>query len=151
MIVSTACSPSNQVIADIDIAISAAEVAAPFVTSNPLILAYVNQAGSALQLITAELATTDTAAQKSSKVLADLASIVLPDISGLPLNVQGLVKAINAALQVILHDFSTPTANSIVAHSKNVGVNKVNKADLQKLANLQARARILVQSTAPSK
>jgi hypothetical protein len=110
-----ACSTS-QIILDIEIASTAIEIGAPVVAafSGPgaaLVLAYMNSAASGLNcVLMAAQAPMATTATISAAVASCLAASVVPNIPGLPANVQGIITAVANAIKHLIEAYGPKLA-----------------------------------------
>lgn len=125
---STACSFTKSAVNDVTTLVTVVEAAVPVVdviaAAHPQLVKYVNQAATAGEEVALEAASSDTSVAKAQAIRADLASLILPDLSGLPASDQAIFVAINVAVQVVLNDFPSSSA-ALSSSVKTVKVYKV--------------------------
>ena len=112
---------------------------------------YMGQVSAFADFATTELASTDTAAVKASRIAAEAASVAKPDLpGGTPTLLVTSIQAVAQAVATFLANIHTTAAlisepsygNSFAAAGKPAKIN-ISKADQKKLEALHARAAAL--------
>jgi hypothetical protein len=118
----TGCSPTGNLPATLNViseACAAATVAIPIIEASGvvqtgignIVLAYTSAVSTAASESSAELLTTDTAAQKATKITGYFASVAVPALGPtIGPEVQTLVQAISAAVNLFLSQFNSASA-----------------------------------------
>lgn len=120
------CSES-QVITDIDIALSAAQVAIPIVGAAGLpvgqtteILTWIQAALNALGSVSNRLSAGGTAAEISAGITADLAGVAasVPNLEGVPSTIATAVEALANDVRNLLLEYGTTSSLAASSHEK---------------------------------
>jgi hypothetical protein len=139
----------SQVINDIDIALSAAQVAIPIVAGaaglpaarSAEILTWIQAAVKALGSVSNRLSVGGTTAEVSAGITADLAGVVasVPDMQGLPSSIATVVQALATDVQNVLASYGMRSALAVSSHSAlGPGVH-FGRSDQKRIAGLKAK------------
>lgn len=130
-------------IALIEAGISAGEIVAEAAgVLPPGVATYINQAEQAFGDITTETAAPDTTIQKAIDIHTELASLVLPDLTGLSAANQQKVQKIDSVITQLLAAYPAAASSArFVARDAKVNKPALSAKDAAKLAALSARAK----------
>ena len=139
----------SQVINDIDIALSAAQVAIPIVAGaaglpaarSAEILTWIQAAVKALGSVSNRLSVGGTTAEVSAGITADLAGVVasVPDMQGLPSSIATVVQALATDVRNVLASYGMRSALAASSHSAlGPGVH-FGPSDQKRIAGLKAK------------
>ncbi len=78
------------------------------------ILSYSGSIATAAAQASQELLTTDPAAEQATKIIADFAAVAIPSLGPVGPEVQAIVNAIKAAVDLFVNQFKSPTAQKTI-------------------------------------
>ena len=139
----------SQIINDIDIALSAAQVAIPIVAGAAglpaaqmaEILTWIQAAVKALGSVSNRLSVGGSTGVVSAGITADLAGVVasVPDMQGVPSSIATAVQALATDVQKVLATYGTKSSIALRSHSA-LGVRvQFGRSDQKKIAELKAK------------
>ena len=139
----------SQIINDIDIALSAAQVAIPIVAGAAglpaaqmaEILTWVQAAVKALGSVSNRLAVGGSTGVVAAGITADLAGVVasVPDLQGVPASIASVVQALATDVQNVLATYGAKSSLALSSHSA-LGVRvQFGRSDQQRIAGLKAK------------
>jgi hypothetical protein len=139
----------SQIINDIDIALSAAQVAIPIVAGaaglpaarTAEILTWIQAAVKALGSVSNRLSAGGSAGEVAAGITADLAGVVasVPDLQGLPASVASTVEALATDVQNVLATYGTKSALRSSSHSALGARVHFGRSGQERIAGLKAR------------
>jgi hypothetical protein len=139
----------SQVINDIDIALSAAQVAIPIVAGAAgltaaqaaEILTWIQAAVKALGSVSDRLSAGGTTAEVSAGITADLAGVVasVPDLQGLPSSIASVVQALATDVQNVLATYGTKSSLAAASRSALGARVHFGRTDQERIAGLKAK------------
>jgi hypothetical protein len=147
-LLSVACDKTT-LISLIELGISTGEaIAVSMGVLPPDIAMYISQAETAFGDLSAELAAPDSTGEKIAAIHAELASIVLPDLSGLPAAAQQKIQTIDGVITQVLAMLPTSAAIANTRAMHSAALSKAlafNDSQRSRLLGLKDRADAVKQ------
>ncbi len=139
----------SQVISDIDIALSAAQVAIPIVAGAAglpaarvaEILTWIEAAVKALGSVSNRLSVGGPAGEVAAGITADLAGVVasVPDLQGVPASIATVVQTLATDVQKVLATYGAKSSLTLKSHSALGAKVHFRSSDQKKIAGLKAK------------
>ena len=138
----------SQIISDIDMALSAAQVAIPIVAEAAglpaaqvaEILTWIQAAVKALGSVSNRLSAGGSTGVVAAGITADLAGVVasVPDLQGVPASIAAVVQALAGDVQKVLATYGTKSSLAL-SHSTRGASIQFGRSDQKRIAGLKAK------------
>jgi hypothetical protein len=139
----------SQIINDIDIALSAAQVAIPLVAGAAglpaaqigEILSWIRAAVNALGSVSNRLSIGGSTGAVSAGITADLANVAasVPDLQGVPASIASAVQALATDVQKVLATYGQKSSLALTPHSALATGVHFGRSDQKRIAGLKAK------------